>query len=71
MKYAKQWLSPGEIKRILNLPDLPEKYEIWILLMYVPALRVSEAINVRVRDLNFTDACVDVWGGKGRDHTQM
>ncbi len=71
MKYAKNWLSPDEIKRILNLPDQPEKYEIWILLLYVPALRVSEAINVRVRDLNFNGACVDVWGGKGRDHTQM
>lgn len=71
MKYSKQWLSPNEIKQILNLPDLPEKYEVWILLMYVPALRVTESINVRVRDLNFNDFCVDIWGGKGRDSTQM
>lgn len=71
MKYSKNWLSPDEIKQLLNLPDLPEKYEIWILLLYVPALRVTEAINVRVKDLNFSGACVDVWGGKGRDSTHM
>lgn len=45
MEYAKQCLSPDEIKKILNLQDLPEKYEIWLLLLYVPALRVSEVIN--------------------------
>ena len=39
--------------------------------MYTPALRVSEAIHVRVRDLNFDELCVDVWGGKGRDITQL
>jgi len=71
MNYAKQWLSPDEIKKILNLPDMPEKYEVWILLLYVPALRVSEAINVRVRDLNFNDVCVDVWGGKGKNSTEL
>lgn len=71
MKYSKQWLNPEEIKKILNLQDLAEKYEIWLLLLYVPALRVSEAINVKVRDLNFNDHCVDIWGGKGRDITQM
>ena len=71
MKYSKQWLTPDEIKTILNVSDMPEKYEIWLLLLYVPALRVSEAINVRVRDLNFDDQCVDVWGGKGRDSTHM
>jgi len=71
MKYAKNWLSPNEIKTILALPGLPEKYEIWVLLLYVPALRVMEAINVRVKDLNFSERCVDVWGGKGKDSTEL
>jgi integrase/recombinase XerD len=39
--------------------------------MYVPALRVSEAINIRVRDLNIENQCVDIFGGKGYDTTEM
>lgn len=66
MGYSKSWLTPDELKLMLNMHDLPEKHEIWLSLLYYPALRVSEAINIRVKDLNFDDACVDVWGGKGR-----
>lgn len=51
MGYSKEWLTEEELQKILRLPTLEEKYEIWILLLYTPALRVSEAINVRVRDL--------------------
>jgi len=64
--YAKNWLTPEELKKMLNLQELAEKHEIWLSLLYFPALRVSEAINVQVKDLNFDDVCVDVWGGKGR-----
>jgi integrase/recombinase XerD len=41
-RYNKEWLRPDEVKKILALPDIDEKYEIWILLMYDPALRVSQ-----------------------------
>lgn len=56
---------------MLSLPDLEEKYEIWLLLMYSPALRVSEAINVRVRYLDLKEGCIDIYGGKGYDQTEM
>lgn len=69
--YSKEWLSYKEIEDILNMKDIEERHEMWILLMYAPALRVSEAINVRVKDLNFNDICVNVWGGKGRDITEL
>jgi integrase/recombinase XerD len=69
--YHKEWLRPSEVKAILALPNIPEKYEIWILLMYDPALRVSEAINVRYRDLDIEARCVEIYGGKGRDKTEM
>ena len=71
MKYSKEWLKESEIKRILELSDLSEKHETWILLLYYPALRVSEAINVRVQDINIEQKCIDVWGGKGKDLTEL
>jgi len=66
MEYAKTWLTPKELKSMFDVEGLTEMHEIWLSLLYYPALRVSEAINVRVRDLNFDDNCIDVWGGKGR-----
>jgi integrase/recombinase XerD len=66
MGYSKQWLSEEEIKKIIELHNLDEKYEIWILLMYSSALRVTEAINVRCRDLNLEKREINVIGGKKR-----
>ena len=40
-------------------------------LLYNPALRVSEAINVKVRDLDIKNGYIEVWGGKGRDSSEM
>lgn len=71
MGYSKQWLTEEEIKKILDLPSLPEKYEIWVLLLYTPALRVSEALNVRVRDLNLESGEINVVGGKKRKDTEI
>ncbi len=70
-KYSKEWLRVDELKSMLALPTLCEKYEVWILLLYTPALRVSEAINVRVRDLDVHNQCVEIWGGKGYDDTEL
>lgn len=66
MGYSKEWLTENEIKKLLELPNLEEKYEIWILLLYTPALRVTEALNVQVRDLNLEKKEINVIGGKKR-----
>lgn len=66
MGYSKEWLTENEIKKLLELPNLEEKYEVWILLLYTPALRVSEALNVQVRDLNLEKREINVIGGKKR-----
>jgi integrase/recombinase XerD len=66
MGYSKEWLTEGEIKKLLELPNLDEKYEIWLLLLYTPALRVTEALNVQVRDLNLEKKEINVIGGKKR-----
>lgn len=66
MNYSKEWLTEKEIKQLLELPNLSEKHETWILLLYTPALRVSEALNVRVKDLNLEKKEINVVGGKKR-----
>lgn len=66
MKYSKEWLTEQEVKKLLDLPNLSEKNEIWILMLYTPALRVTEAINVRVRDLSTEKKEINVIGGKKR-----
>ena len=66
MNYSKEWLTEKEIKQLLELPNLSEKNETWILLLYTPALRVSEALNVRVKDLNLEKKEINVAGGKKR-----
>jgi integrase/recombinase XerD len=70
-KYSKQWLRVEELEKMFSYSDLSEKYEIWMYLLYTPALRVSEAINVRVRDLDEKHECIEIWGGKGRDISEM
>lgn len=40
MKYAKEFLTFEEIQQMLSVPDLFERDEIIILLLYAPALRV-------------------------------
>lgn len=70
MKYSKNWLREDELQKMMSLEDLDEKYEIWMLLMYTPALRVTEAIKIRVRDLDLKGQCVEIYGGKGYDETE-
>ena len=66
MGYSKEWLTEEEVKKLLGLPNLEEKYETWILLLYTPALRITEALNVRVRDLLIEKKEINVIGGKKR-----
>lgn len=66
MGYSKEWLTEEEVKKLLGLPNLEEKYETWILLLYTPALRITEALNVRVRDLFIEKKEINVIGGKKR-----
>lgn len=62
--YNKEWLKVSELQKIFSLHDLSEKYECWLMLLYYPSLRVSEALNVRVRDLDFIDNCVEIYHAK-------
>ncbi len=66
MRYSKEWLEVEEVQAIFDLEDLPEKYEIWVKLLYTPALRVTEATGIQRKDLNLNRGVIDVWGGKKR-----
>jgi integrase/recombinase XerD len=66
MGYSKEWLTEEEVKKLLELPNIDDKYEIWILLLYTPALRITEALNVQVRDLIIEKKEINVIGGKKR-----
>ncbi|WP_292462360.1 tyrosine-type recombinase/integrase [Methanolobus sp.] len=63
--YSKEWLKVSELQQILSMSDLSEKYEVWVSLLYYPALRVSEALNIRVRDIDFINNCVEIYNAKG------
>lgn len=71
MGYSKVWLTEDEVKKLLDLPNMEEKYEIWILLLYTPALRVTEALNIRVRDLVLEKKEINVIGGKKRKDNEI
>lgn len=70
-KYAKEFLTFEEIQQLLSVPDLSERDEIIILLLYAPALRVSEMLNLRVADLDIKNETVTIRGGKGYDVTEL
>ncbi len=71
MKYAKEFLTFEEIQAMLSVPDLSERDEIIILLLYAPALRVSEMLNLRVADLDIKNETITIRGGKGWDVTDL
>ncbi len=71
MKYAKEFLTFDEIQQMLSVADLSERDEIIILLLYAPALRVSEMLNLRVADLDIKNETITIRGGKGWDVTDL
>lgn len=56
---------------MLSVPDLSERDEIIILLLYAPALRVSEMLNLKLADLDIKNETITVRGGKGWDVTDL
>lgn len=71
IKYAKEFLTFEEIQQILSVPTLSERDEIIILLLYAPALRVSEMLNLRVADLDIKNETITIRGGKGYDSSEL
>jgi integrase/recombinase XerD len=70
-RYAKEFLTFDEVQLMTSVPDLSERDEIIILLLYAPALRVSEMLNLRVADLDIKNETITIRGGKGYDVTDL
>jgi integrase/recombinase XerD len=66
-KRSKEWLTKKEFNNLINHPNIPRKDELIISLLYYCALRVSELINLRVRDVDTENATICVWYGKYSD----
>jgi site-specific recombinase XerD len=57
-------LSREEIKKIIDLID-NSKHKLLISLSYASGLRVSEAVNLKVKDINLTELTIHIKGAKG------
>lgn len=58
-------LTRDEVKKLLELEGNP-KHKLLLQLLYATGMRVSEAVKVRVQDLNLSERMGRVVSGKGR-----
>jgi integron integrase len=59
-------MTKEEVKMLLE--KLGKRYYLIAGLMYGSGLRVMEAVQLRVQDIDFDYKCIKVWNGKGKKH---
>lgn len=59
-------MTPEEVKLLMS--NLNKRYYLIAGLMYGSGLRVMEAVQLRVQDIDFDYKCIRVWNGKGKKH---
>jgi integron integrase len=59
-------MTPEEVKALMSYLD--KRYYLIAGLMYGSGLRVMEAVQVRVQDIDFDYKCIRIWNGKGAKH---
>jgi len=59
-------MTPDEVKQVMA--NLQKRYYLIAGLMYGSGLRVMEAVQLRVKDVDFDYKCIQVWHGKGNKH---
>nr|WP_244223180.1 integron integrase [Pseudoalteromonas donghaensis] len=59
-------MTPDEVKQLMS--HLSKRYYLITGLMYGSGLRVMEAVQLRVKDINFDYKCIQIWNGKGNKH---
>ncbi|UDM63860.1 integron integrase (plasmid) [Pseudoalteromonas piscicida] len=59
-------MTPEEVKRLMSF--LSKRYYLISGLMYGSGLRVMEAVQLRVQDIDFDYKCIRIWNGKGNKH---
>jgi len=58
-------LARGEIEKIIGVINNP-KHRLLVALSYGAGLRVSEAVNLRIRDVNFDELTIHLKNAKGK-----
>ena len=58
------YLSYAEVQKLIEQTSF-EKHKLLIKLMYSSGLRVSEAVSLKIEDINFEEKIIKVAGGKG------
>jgi len=59
-------MTPDEVKQLMI--HLSKRYYLIVGLMYGNGLRVMEAVQLRVKDIDFDYKCIQIWNGKGNKH---
>ncbi|KPM74612.1 integron integrase [Pseudoalteromonas sp. UCD-33C] len=59
-------MTPDEVKQLMS--HLSKRYYLITGLMYGSGLRVMEAVQLRVKDIDFDYKCIQIWNGKGNKH---
>lgn len=59
-------MSKKEVKMLM--PHINKRYYVIAGLMYGSGLRVMEAVQLRVQDIDFDYKCIRIWNGKGNKH---
>ncbi len=59
-------MTPEEVKMLMA--HLNKRYYLISALMYGSGLRVMEAVQLRVKDIDFDYKCIQVCNGKGNKH---
>ncbi|MCF2861309.1 integron integrase [Pseudoalteromonas sp. Cnat2-41] len=59
-------MTPEEVKLLMSF--LSKRYYLISGLMYGSGLRVMEAVQLRVQDIDFDYKCIRIWNGKGNKH---
>ena len=59
-------MTQEEVKMLMA--HLNKRYYLIAALMYGSGLRVMEAVQLRVKDIDFDYKCIQVWNGKGNKH---
>ncbi|GEK11736.1 integron integrase [Pseudoalteromonas peptidolytica] len=59
-------MTPNEVKLLMSFLD--KRYYLIAGLMYGSGLRVMEAVQLRVQDIDFDYKSIRIWNGKGNKH---
>jgi len=59
-------MTADEVKLLMSFLD--KRYYLIVALMYGSGLRVMEAVQLRVQDIDFDYKCLRIWNGKGSKH---